>query len=140
MLISGTKKSKTKIRWTTKITTKPKEIKMNSNPTTIRKTSQKEKKKAVRLRRASVRRANEKKMAMNRVRKKVQSISTTKQAPSRMRSLMNHLKPKAKVGKSLKITNLWLRAQSLKLTVNSKTMASSNHKMVKVIQQKMKMA
>jgi len=73
-LISGTRKSKTKIKWTTKITTRPKGIKTNSSPTTIRRTSQKEKKKAVRLRRVSARRASEKKMAMNRVKKKAQSI------------------------------------------------------------------
>jgi hypothetical protein len=138
-LISGTRKSKTKIKWTTKITTRPKGIKTNSSPTTIRRTSQKEKKKAVRLRRVSARRASEKKMVMNRVKKKAQSISTMKQAPNRMRSSMNHLKRKARVGKSLRITNQWLRAQSPKLIVNLKTMASSNRKTGKVIRQKMKM-
>jgi hypothetical protein len=138
-LILATRKLKTKIKWTTRTTTKLKVTTTNSSPTTIRRTNRRGRRKVARLRRASAKRANVKKMAMSRVRKKAQSISTTKQALSPMRSSMNHLKLKAKAGKSPKITSLWLKAQNPRSTVNLKMTASSSRKMEKMILHKMKM-
>ena len=111
----------------------------NSSPTTIRRTNRRGRRKVARLRRASAKRANVRKMAMSRVRKKAQSISTTKQARSPMRSSMNHLKPKVKAGKSLKIMSLWLKAQNPTSIVNLKMTANSSRKMEKMILNKTRM-
>jgi len=130
-----TRKSKMKIKWTTRITMKQKVITMNSCLTKIKKKSQRGRRKVARLRKVSVRRANVKKTAMNKVRKKkVQSTLIMKQDLSLMRILKNHPKLKVKVAKSRKkTTNLWLKAQNQKLIVNSKMMANTSRNKAKMM-------